>query len=277
MRRLISGGNEADTNTKGEHMKRQTLRARATRLLAQSRYTLETSPAIALLVNFAAQNAGLEAGNYYDFRDPNKQAVRDGRRAYATEARNISAQWRKFVELFHIAAAEGVTDADVIEESKRAFSGRLTWLPKQHHDAKTGNYSGAWEYTTGQYFPTEYRNAANAVLDYAIRRVRGARPKTKQTVTTIAELKALNERNGGCWFGRGEMRFFGTRIESGILCGRYFITSEQPPHGSRKFSVRTFDDEGSVETVGEFCELATKRDALAALREHLANAEPVAA
>ena len=68
---------------------------------------------------------------------------------------------------------------------------------------------------------------------------------------SIAELKALNEKNGGCWFGRGEMRFFGTKIESGILRGHYFISANSH-HGPRAYTVRSFNDEGDVEAVGDF-------------------------
>lgn len=64
------------------------------------------------------------------------------------------------------------------------------------------------------------------------------------------------------------MRFFNTKIESGILQGKYFITSEQYNDDSpRKYTVRAFDDEGSVHTVGEFHAHDTKADALEALRE----------
>lgn len=92
--------------------------------------------------------------------------------------------------------------------------------------------------------------------------------QTQQTrkVRTIAELKALNKANGGCWFDAATMRFFGTRIESGIIGGRYFITSEQREDDTpRKFTVRSFDSKGKVDTVGEFHSYDTKAEALAAI------------
>lgn len=50
------------------------------------------------------------------------------------------------------------------------------------------------------------------------------------------------------WFGASETRVFGTRIESGIIGERYFITSEQQDDDkSRKFTVRSFDDKGAVD------------------------------
>ena len=80
---------------------------------------------------------------------------------------------------------------------------------------------------------------------------------------TIAELEALNVANSGCWFAPGSMRFFGTKIESGILQERYFITSEQPPSGPRVFTVRQFNEEGEIDTFGEFGGYRTKVEAKA--------------
>lgn len=58
-----------------------------------------TNPAFAALIDFAAQNPGLDARNYFsDWRDQN------GRRAYAAEGRQISNDWRRV----KTAAAEAV-------------------------------------------------------------------------------------------------------------------------------------------------------------------------
>lgn len=85
-------------------------------------------------------------------------------------------------------------------------------------------------------------------------------------VRTIAELKALNKANGGYWFDAAAMRFFRTRIESGIIGGRYFITSEQCEDDTpRKFTVRSFDSKGKVDTVGKFHAYDTKAEAMAAI------------
>ena len=72
------------------------------------------------------------------------------------------------------------------------------------------------------------------------------------------------------------MRFFNTRIVSGIIDGRYFITSEVNPSDQLRFSVRSFDAQGNIDTVGEFHSHDTKAAALKALKLHVA-AEPVAA
>ena len=157
-----------------------------------------------------------------------------------------------------------MTDKEVIAAAPQAFSGRLTWEPY----GKQGdpNQGHVWNYCAGQYFPTEYRKAAATVLEYALREVRRSRPAAKQQVSTISELKALNERNGGCWFERGTMRFFGTRIETGIIRGQYFVTSEQQDSDRpRLYTLRSFNDEGDVATVGEFQGHNSKAAAIASI------------
>lgn len=246
------------------------MKTKATNALAGTRYNVENAPAICGLIDFAAQNSGLEFANYGNHA------------AYGQEARSISADWRRVKSALMEAAAEGVTDEVIIAEAPHAFSGRLEWkshkaiVSRMTDPAKFGGtHKGAvvkseidvwdWHYTTGQYFPTEYRKAVAALLEEATRKVRRSRPATKRLPGSIAELKALHEQNGGCWFKASAMRYFGTRIESGIIRGKYFVTSEQPPHGSRTYSLRSFDDEGTVSTVGEFGAHKTKLQAVAAI------------
>lgn len=266
--------------------KQMKLNKRAFRLLVEVGYSPEQNPAIAALVQFASQNSGLDPRNYAsDWRD------RAGIAALRSEQRAISADYARFREALASAKAEGVADADIIAEAPNAFSGRLEWktqkaiTSRMTDPAKFGGSQkggivkseievGDWSYCTGQYFPTEYRKAAATLLESAIRRVRGNRPKAKGMPRTMAELKALNEANGGCWFGKSEMRFFGTKIESGIIGPCYFLTSEQPPHGARKFSVRSFDAEGGIDTIGEFCTYRSRSEAMTALRAHIGG-QPV--
>lgn len=80
--------------------------------------------------------------------------------------------------------------------------------------------------------------------------------------TTISMIKARNlarsEREGTAyWFGKGETRFFGTKVERGIYEGKgglFFVTSDGNPRFSapRRFSVRQAMPDGKIETVGEF-------------------------
>lgn len=235
----------------------------------QGLYDPSANPAIGKLVEFAAQNPGLEFGNYGQWD------------AYNQERASITRDWKRFLKALRAASDAGVTDADVITEGTRAFSGRLEWKTSSTvWEGQTPNCTkreepaeGHWEYTTGQYFPTEYRKAAATVLEYATRAHLQAQPPTKKaTIRTIAELQELNIANGGCWFSKDTIRFFRTRIESGILYGHYFISSEQREDDTpRKFTVRSFDDEGGIDTIGEFHSHNSKADAIEALREHLAN------
>lgn len=78
---------------------------------------------------------------------------------------------------------------------------------------------------------------------------------------TIAEVEAANKAHGGHFFDRQTMRFFKSRIESSVLSGRYFLTSEQPPGGRRAYTVRRASDTGAVRTVGELGAYATKEQA----------------
>lgn len=240
-------------------------------------YDPAANPAIGKLVEFAAQNPGLEYGNYGNWK------------AFSSERASITRDWKRLKKALYWASVARVTDKDVIEAAPRAFSGRLEWITTEYNASKepcpscgakphgyhlpecSGGVSGHWAYTT-EYFPTEYRKAAATVLEYATRAVKQAREPVRGNPQTMAAVKHLNELNGGCWFDEGTMRFFGTKVESEVLHGRYFISSEQPPHGSRKFTVRSFDDHGAIDTVGEFCAYHNKADAIEALEEHLAAA-----
>jgi hypothetical protein len=85
---------------------------------------------------------------------------------------------------------------------------------------------------------------------------------------TIADVRAANRANGGNWFSRGTMRFFGARIESKLYKGGYFITSESylNKNSQRKYSVRKALSDGSIVTVGEFNSFTWKIDAINHLR-----------
>jgi hypothetical protein len=238
------------------------MKNRTANALAGTCYNVENAPAICALIDFAAQNPGLDFGNYGNHA------------AYGAESRSISQDWRRVKAALAEAAAEGVTDADVIAEAPHAFSGRLEWIAEDNEQTMRGGgvitHRSGWYYTTGQYWPTEYRKAAASVLEAATSKVRQSRPPAKRMPTTMAELRALAKENGSHWFDASSMRFFGTRIESKVIRGRYFVTSEQPPHGPRKFSLRSFDEVGAIDTVGEFCAHNSKRQAIAAIPESTA-------
>src|SRR6266478_3745368 len=234
-------------------------------------------PAIAALVAFATQRSGIDRNNYYSPWDAG-QTLRDGQRAFKEEQRDIKADLKRFRVALSTAAAEGVTDADLIAEAPQAFSGRLSWVDGQarcgctyappvglhawasHFEGKIHDVCGQpyrlelidahWVYCTGQYFPTEYRKAAATLLEYATRRVRQARPpETAECITSIAQLRDLNERNGGCWFSRSTMKFHGTTIQSGIIRDEYFITLDKrgfDESAGYGYTVRAFNSQGDV-------------------------------
>ena len=86
---------------------------------------------------------------------------------------------------------------------------------------------------------------------------------------TMADVKRSNQEAGFHFFDRATMRFFDSRIESGLYRGPggvYFITSEQF-HGStgnqaRKFTVRRFNTgTADIDTVDHFNEILFIEDA----------------
>lgn len=106
------------------------------------------------LYAFIAQRSGIEFANYQsgDWKSTRECFMGDYR-PILKHGRHARALLR-YVELSSITAEQLV-------DATRAYSGRLQFI--QRDDGKV-----AVDYTTGQYFPTEYRNAACAVLARAI-------------------------------------------------------------------------------------------------------------
>ncbi len=61
-----------------------------------------------------------------------------------------------------------------------------------------------------------------------------------------------NDEAGHHWFDADTMEFFKSRLESDLIDGRYFITSERGPYGPRAFSICMADEDAHIQTVGEF-------------------------
>jgi hypothetical protein len=74
------------------------------------------------------------------------------------------------------------------------------------------------------------------------------------TFKTLAEFKAANKAAGNHFFDRKTMNFFNSRIESGLIGGMFFITSESDMRNTERFyNVRRIDNGGvSVNTVAKF-------------------------
>ena len=95
----------------------------------------------------------------------------------------------------------------------------------------------------------------------------------------ITEIKEANRAIGHHWFDADTIRFFGSRVEGGILRGQYFISSEQDQYRTgghkRQFSLRLAHDDGKIDTIGNFCATPTREQCksfLALLPDYLPDA-----
>ena len=87
----------------------------------------------------------------------------------------------------------------------------------------------------------------------------------------INQVKRANKELGHHWFSRDTMRFFKSRVGTRVYKGKYFISSEQfecfgsSGHGyhiePRKYTVRIANEDGSIDTVGEFQQFDTYNQA----------------
>ena|SRR3990167_2108062 len=92
---------------------------------------------------------------------------------------------------------------------------------------------------------------------------------------TIQEIERANENRGHHFFKPAAKRFFRSRIGETVYGGRYFVTSEQFDYSSpRLYTVRMANDDGSIETIGEFQAYRTSSQARAAIRATLRELEP---
>lgn len=82
---------------------------------------------------------------------------------------------------------------------------------------------------------------------------------------TISDIKTANTAAGYNFFDSESMKFFDSRVESGVYSGQggvYFVTSEQfhgmTERAPRRFTIRRFDPEtGRVHSHGEFNSIET--------------------
>lgn len=212
--------------------------------------TTPTEAIFAAFKTWIAQRPGLEFGNYGD------------RRAYASELRSINKAKEAANKALREAQTYPFNPQAMADALTGSFSGRLSWTGTE------------FDYTTGQYWPTEYRAAAQAVLESYCHSVRPkVVPTPNQRFTTISDLKAANEDAGGFWFSRGNMKFARSRIHPGLYHGKHliwFVSSEARGFRdeSRMFTVRVFDPkDASVGTVGEFGQHRDLADARADARD----------
>lgn len=105
------------------------------------------------------QRPGLDPADY-GFPAYSSEAWKEAHRAYTSESRRITTQKHEAETLLRAVEFSSITAEDLMKAT-RAFSGRLQITPAE---------DGEWriEYCTGQYWPTEYRGAACAVLASAL-------------------------------------------------------------------------------------------------------------
>jgi len=81
--------------------------------------------------------------------------------------------------------------------------------------------------------------------------------------STMQEVREANRAAGRFWFSESTMRFFNSRVETELIAGRWFVTSEDNGNG-RRYTVREVADDGArIETVGEFMAHGDLAEALA--------------
>jgi hypothetical protein len=130
-----------------------TLTATARRLFPAWANMDNVSPMLAQLAQYAAQRPGLDPADYgaHWKQKPTPEAVQFFRSDY----RAITRQLQEVREAIRAAYAAQVTDAHLIEAARGT---RITLRPD------------GIEYTTGQFFPIEYRPAVADVIARAARK-----------------------------------------------------------------------------------------------------------
>lgn len=99
-------------------------------------------------------------------------------------------------------------------------------------------------------------------------------------VISIETVKRINAKFGFHYFSRETLRFFSSRISTcayQIGNKAYFITSEKntfTANNPRKYSIRVMDlTNGNIDTIGEFQEFNSHREAMKQLKQILAEEE----
>lgn len=115
---------------------------------------LEKSTLIHALGAFISQRSGI------DFRNYASGDYRASRECFLGDYRPILKHGKHARRLLDYVSRRDISAEDLMEASRRAYSGRLSFVTR-------GESIGV-NYCTGQYFPTEYRRAACAVLARAI-------------------------------------------------------------------------------------------------------------
>ena len=90
---------------------------------------------------------------------------------------------------------------------------------------------------------------------------------------TMDDVKRNNREAGQFFFSPDTMKFFRSKIESKLVKGRFFITSEQAgDEHPREFTIRVYDaDTHGISTMGGFQAYKTMEEAEIAIAEFSHN------
>lgn len=99
----------------------------------------------------------------------------------------------------------------------------------------------------------------------------------RKQYTSINQITSEAQSAGSHFFDDSTLRFFSSRIHSKIYGGCYFITSERDEYrdsNPRFYTIRKYEGGLKVETIGKFCQYATKAQAVSAVNK-LIKAEEI--
>lgn len=120
--------------------------------------TMNKQAMVNALYKFINQRSGIEFRNYWTSDHWNARS--EAREAFMGDYRPILKHGRHARQLLRFVERCDSITAEMLLEASSAYSGRLQFVER-------GDKVGI-DYTTGQYFPTEYRNAVCVVLAQAI-------------------------------------------------------------------------------------------------------------
>lgn len=150
------------------------------------------------LGNWIRQRPGLEFGNYGSVS------------SYRSELRGITRD-RRDAERLWTAVANRTESIPVgaLRAAFRAFMGRLSVTTTETGQEGTGAWTAQLDYVAGQYWPTEYRAAACAVLASALWDA-----KRDATYNVKAPELEAKGKSYGTWIRAEFRREFGRGIQS---------------------------------------------------------------
>ena len=95
--------------------------------------------------------------------------------------------------------------------------------------------------------------------------------------SSVPQMKVAVTNSGSHWFDKDTMRFFNSKVETGILNRRFFITSERETTSEpKKYTIRYFlredgEDQLYCYSIGEFQQFESVADAKEYLKAYLAQ------